>query len=217
MSRSLESFRHQLQRKTCIPSYYHKFISSYASIEAPLSDLAKKCNPQVVNWRPECEEAIHRLKEALCVPSVLTSPALKQPFIIQTDTSVKLLGRRPARAPSYVPKQKILTTRAEICHSREAGVPYNCLGHPVPASLPPWPRVYYPVISPCFTMVGQNKGQECQTDKMEIDVAELQVRQCSTSQEGRIRMLTLCPEPSSMKVYDFVELKTLINFVRCLC
>ena len=70
-----------------LTGYYCKFILSYTFIAAPLSDLTKKCNPQVVNWRPECEEAFHRLKEALCVPPVLTRPDLKQPLIIQTDAS----------------------------------------------------------------------------------------------------------------------------------
>ena len=52
-----------------LTGYYLKFIPSYASIAAPLPDLTK-CNPHVVNWRPECEEAFHRLKE---VPSCSSS------------------------------------------------------------------------------------------------------------------------------------------------
>ena len=75
-----------------LTGYYHKFIPSYASIAAPLSDLTKKCRPQVVNWRPECEEAFYCLKESLCVPPVLASPNLNQPFIIQTDASERGIG-----------------------------------------------------------------------------------------------------------------------------
>ena len=111
-----------------LTGYYPKFTPSCASIVAPLSDLTKKCNPQVVKWGPECEVAFHRLKEALCAPLVLTSP--------------------------------------------------------VPASLPLWPGVYYPVRSPCFTMVGQNEGQEFQTNKMEFDVAELQVHSAAQAKQG---------------------------------
>ena len=96
---------------------------------------------------------------------------------------VKPIERRSARASGDVPKKKIVTTRIELCHSREE-VPCNCLGHPVPASLRLWPRVYYPVRSPCFTMVGQNKGQECQKDKIECGVAELQVDSAAQARQG---------------------------------
>lgn len=47
----------------------------------------RKCCPQVVNKKPECEEAFHSLKESLCVPPVLASPNFNQPFVIQTDAS----------------------------------------------------------------------------------------------------------------------------------
>ena len=75
-----------------LTGYNHKFIPSYASIATPLSDLTKKRNPQVLNGGPECEEAFYRLKEALCVPPVLTSPDLRQPSTIQTDASERGIG-----------------------------------------------------------------------------------------------------------------------------
>lgn len=62
----------------------------------------------------------------------------------------------------------------------------NCLGNSVPTSLPLWPRVYYPVRPPCFTMNEQDEGQECQTDKMELEFAKLQVHGASQAGQGQL-------------------------------
>ena len=63
-------------------------------------------------------------------------------------------------------------------------------------------------------MVGQNKGQECQSDKMEVDVAELQVHSAAQARQGEYECQC---SVQSMDVYNFAELETLRNFVRCLC
>ena len=60
----------------------------------------------------------------------------------------------------------------------------SCLGHPVPSSLPLWPRVYCPVRSPCFTVGGQDEGQESQTDKVELNFAKLQVHGAAQAGQG---------------------------------
>ena len=66
-------------------------------------------------------------------------------------------------------------------------------------------------------MVGQNEGQECQTDKMELDIAELQVHSAAQARQGEYECRCSVQSLSSKDVYNFVELETLINFVSCLC
>lgn len=65
--------------------WYSKFISNYADIAAPLTDL----------MRPKCRftmtqaglEAFEKLKKALCEAPVLHSPDFQKPFFIHCDAS----------------------------------------------------------------------------------------------------------------------------------
>ena len=52
-----------------IMGYYRKFITQYASLAAPLTDLTRKSQPNPVAWTPECTTEFEKLKEALCLPS----------------------------------------------------------------------------------------------------------------------------------------------------
>jgi len=72
--------------------YYRRFIPSYATITAPLTDLMKKDCPNQVRWTPGCNEAFCKLKSVLCIAPVLHSPDFSQTFILQTDASDRGVG-----------------------------------------------------------------------------------------------------------------------------
>ena len=75
-----------------LAGYYRKFIPQYATVAAPLSDLTRKTQPEVVKWSSECEAAFRSLKQSLCSPPVLRSPNFSEPFILQTDASDRGVG-----------------------------------------------------------------------------------------------------------------------------
>ena len=133
-----------------------------------------------MNWRPECEEAFHCLKEYLCVPPVLASPNFNQPFIIQTDASERGIGAVLSQLGGDQQEQKIVATRAELCYSRER-VLSNCSGHPVPSRLPLWPRVYCPVRTPCFIVLDRMKDNN---EKVELNFAKLPVHGAAQAGQG---------------------------------
>ena len=54
-----------------LTGYYRKFIPSYSTIAAPLTDLTKKKAPNSVIWTEECESAFMKLKQLLCSEPVL--------------------------------------------------------------------------------------------------------------------------------------------------
>ena len=77
-----------------LTGYYHRFISSYAIIAAPLTDLTRKNAPNNITtiWTSACDKAFTQLKQALCSAPVLHSPIFQQPFILQTDASNRGVG-----------------------------------------------------------------------------------------------------------------------------
>ena len=75
-----------------LAGYYRKFISNYASLAVPLTDLTRKSAPTEVVWSPECEQAFVSLKTALCSSPVLRSPDFTKHFVLQTDASDRGIG-----------------------------------------------------------------------------------------------------------------------------
>ena len=70
-----------------LSGYYRRFIPSYATIAAPLTDLTKKSKPNQVSWTKQCDDAFNQLKSLLCSSPILCSPDFDKPFILQTDAS----------------------------------------------------------------------------------------------------------------------------------
>jgi hypothetical protein len=66
-------------------TYYRKFISGFADIAKPLTQLAEERRP--FHWSPEAETAFHSLKDALCTTPVLGYPQPGETFIVDTDAS----------------------------------------------------------------------------------------------------------------------------------
>ena len=75
-----------------LASYYRKFVSNFATLAAPLTELLKKGQPERIVWTDECEKAFRELKSALTTEPVLKAPDFSRPFIVQTDASDKGIG-----------------------------------------------------------------------------------------------------------------------------
>ena len=68
-----------------LTGYYRKYIPNYASTAIPLTDLTRKCEPNLVKWTGECEVAFQKLQQHLCSAPVLRTPDFTRQFILQTD------------------------------------------------------------------------------------------------------------------------------------
>ncbi|XP_075723228.1 uncharacterized protein LOC142765681 [Rhipicephalus microplus] len=75
-----------------LTSYYREFIPNYAEISAPLTELIKKGESNLVKWTTTHEKAFAKLKECISSPPVLRLPDLTKEFILRTDASDTSLG-----------------------------------------------------------------------------------------------------------------------------
>ena len=89
-----------------LASYYRRFISNFAKWSNPLNALivpqahqAKVCQGEMKKskftefvWSNECQEGFYALKHALTKAPDLAYPDYTQPFILETDASLKGLG-----------------------------------------------------------------------------------------------------------------------------
>ncbi|KAH9779621.1 hypothetical protein KPL71_007762 [Citrus sinensis] len=67
-----------------LAGYYRKFICSFGSIAAPLTQLLTK---EGFHWNEAAEMAFKQLKEALTSPPILRLPDFTQQFVIDCDAS----------------------------------------------------------------------------------------------------------------------------------
>ncbi|XP_033237657.1 uncharacterized protein [Drosophila pseudoobscura] len=86
LPKSLKSLRRFLG----MVGWYRKFISNFASVAAPLTDLLKP--RQKFSMTPAGQEAFEKLKEMLCSAPVLRSPDFSKPFYVHCDASKTGVG-----------------------------------------------------------------------------------------------------------------------------
>lgn len=72
-----------------ITNFLRRYIPSYASLAAPLTDAASR--PRLA-WSPQDQEAFERLREASLAPSTLALPDPSRPFAVVTDASERATG-----------------------------------------------------------------------------------------------------------------------------
>lgn len=75
-----------------LTGYYREFIPNYAGISAPLTELTRKGESNLVKWAPAHEEAFRSLKQHVSRAPILRLPNLQQPFVLRTDASDTSLG-----------------------------------------------------------------------------------------------------------------------------
>ena len=63
------------------------FITDYATLAAPLTDLTRKTVPMQVQWTEECDRNFKKLKQQLCSTPVLRSPDYTRLLVLQTNAS----------------------------------------------------------------------------------------------------------------------------------
>ena len=67
--------------------YYSKFIPSYATTCAPLTDALKTGQPIKLNWTQPMQESYEKLKQALSSSPILHLPDFSKTFYLRTDAS----------------------------------------------------------------------------------------------------------------------------------
>ena len=77
-------------------SYYRKFVSRFAQIASPLTDLTKGISGKgkniVILWLEVHDVAFKELKAAMCNKVILQFPDYEKPYIFHIDTSNYVIG-----------------------------------------------------------------------------------------------------------------------------
>ncbi|GFN75245.1 Zinc finger protein [Plakobranchus ocellatus] len=97
---NVEKFRNAPRPKTKrevraflgLVGYYKEFVQNFAAVSAPLSDLVRKGQPNIVNWGDSQERAYNSLKVAVTSRPVLQLPDVNKKFALRTDASDRGLG-----------------------------------------------------------------------------------------------------------------------------
>lgn len=75
-----------------LAGYYRKFVSNFATVAAPLTDLTKKHLPDKLEWSDSCEKAMESLKTELTSEPIMCLPDQSKPYVLRTDASDMGLG-----------------------------------------------------------------------------------------------------------------------------
>ena len=70
--------------------FYRKFISNFAKIAKPLTELTKKNRPFI--WTEQCQTAFETLRSALTHAPILAFPDINKPYKLYTDASNCAIG-----------------------------------------------------------------------------------------------------------------------------
>lgn len=75
-----------------LSGYYRDFIPSYAEISAPLTELTKKGEKNIVKWTDAHEKAFQAVKNKITHAPILRLPNFDKQFVLRTDASDTSLG-----------------------------------------------------------------------------------------------------------------------------
>lgn len=65
--------------------YYRSYVSNYAEVARPLTELTGKRIPNRIPWTEAAENAFRALKAALCEAVALATPDPSRPYLLHTD------------------------------------------------------------------------------------------------------------------------------------
>ena len=82
--------KRQVRRFLGTVGYYRRYISNFAELALPLTDLLRK-NKSFV-WTQDCEHSFKSLKDALCAYPILRAPNFSLPFKLACDASDQAAG-----------------------------------------------------------------------------------------------------------------------------
>lgn len=82
--------RKEIQRFLGLCNWYRRFISDFARVATPLTELTRTKNK--FRWTTQAEESFLKLKSALVSSPVLAMPDYKMPFAIACDASDVAIG-----------------------------------------------------------------------------------------------------------------------------
>ncbi|KAK3512021.1 hypothetical protein QTP70_027617 [Hemibagrus guttatus] len=80
-----------LQRFLGFANFYHRFISGYSDLTAPLTSLLHK-KPKHLSWTSGAIEAFRKLKAAFCTAPTLVHADPTRPFVVEVDASALGVG-----------------------------------------------------------------------------------------------------------------------------
>ena len=73
-------------------NFYNKFIPNFSSIAAPITNLLKKGNRNVLEWSEEHIGCFNKLKSSLTADPILILPDINKTFFLRTDASCEGMG-----------------------------------------------------------------------------------------------------------------------------
>ena len=88
--------------------YYKKFIPSYSTLTAPITDLLAGRRKGPIIWTEECSRALKTIQSFLSKDPILKLPDLSKPYAVRTDASgtgvgsVLLPSSRRTTTPSFI-------------------------------------------------------------------------------------------------------------------
>ena len=94
--------------------YYRRFISNYATVAQPLTELTSKEYCSNFDWTDECTAAFDKLKQLLCSVPILCYPDFDREFILQTDSFDVGLGAVLSHKHVVAYASKTLSPREEL-------------------------------------------------------------------------------------------------------
>ena len=80
----------EVRRIIGVASWYRRFLPSFFTVIAPLTELLHKHKKW--NWSDECEKSFQSIKDSLVSAPILSCPDFSKPFIVQTDASAYAVG-----------------------------------------------------------------------------------------------------------------------------
>ena len=90
---------HEVRQFLGLASYYRRYVSGFAKIAAPLSDLLVEADAELrkkkfrpIRWTPTAQHAFVALKKSLVSEPVLIQPDRSKRFRIETDASEWAIG-----------------------------------------------------------------------------------------------------------------------------